>query len=88
MHIKSKKVCKHKKQSYLCSALEIKPMIVSWCNGSTSVFGTVSQGSSPCETTQKNQTVEIQIRISTVFFIDIFCEVRIYCLFLLSEFQT
>lgn len=26
--------------------------IVPWCNGSTPVFGTVSQGSSPCGTTQ------------------------------------
>ena len=25
----------------------------SWCNGNTTVFGTVIQGSSPCETTMK-----------------------------------
>ena len=25
----------------------------SWCNGSTPVFGIVSQGSSPCESTKK-----------------------------------
>lgn len=32
----------------------VKKMIdVSWCNGSTTDFGSVCQGSNPCETTKK-----------------------------------
>ena len=30
----------------------------SWCNGCTRVFGIVSQGSSPCESTKKLQFIE------------------------------
>jgi hypothetical protein len=29
-----------------------------WCNGSTPVFGIVSQGSSPCGSTKKLQLIE------------------------------
>jgi hypothetical protein len=29
-----------------------------WCNGSTPVFGIVSQGSSPCGSTKKLQEIE------------------------------
>ncbi len=31
-------------------------IIGSWCNGNTTVFGAVIQGSSPCEPTKKNPT--------------------------------
>ncbi|CEN38545.1 conserved hypothetical protein [Capnocytophaga cynodegmi] len=34
---------------YLCTA---KMMIGSWCNGNTADFGSVIQGSSPCEPTK------------------------------------
>ena len=40
--------------TYLCRVfLRIKHTIVSWCNGSTTGFGSVCLGSNPGETTQK-----------------------------------
>ncbi len=41
-------------------------MIVSWCNGSTAVFGSACPGSNPSETTNK-MTVENHDWFSTVF---------------------
>ena len=38
---------------YLCIAFRKCNWIVSWCNGSTTVFGSVCRGSNPRETTQK-----------------------------------
>lgn len=31
----------------------------SWCNGSTTVFGTVSPGSNPCEVTSKSSSIRM-----------------------------
>ena len=47
--------------------------IVPWCNGSTSVFGTASQGSSPCGITKKTSLKYNIVKYSTreVFFISI-----------------
>ena len=39
-------------------SLTFAPENDSWCNGSTPVFGIVSQGSSPCESTKKLQFIE------------------------------
>lgn len=47
-------------------------MIVSWCNGSTTVFGTVSQGSSPCETTQETRRLKFYIGFQPFFSNNIF----------------
>lgn len=44
--------------SYLCTALR-KQGIVSWCNGSTTVFGSVCRGSNPRETTLRRKLLII-----------------------------
>lgn len=53
-------------------------MIVSWCNGSTTVFGTVSQGSSPCETTQETKRLKFYIGFQPFFQIIFSVEIIIY----------
>lgn len=37
---------------YICT--RINKITGSWCNGNTTVFGAVIQGSSPCEPTKKS----------------------------------
>ena len=42
-------------------------MIVSWCNGSTAVFGSACLGSNPGETTIKSDLILNQIAFSILF---------------------
>ena len=46
--------------SYLCTALR-KQGIVSWCNGSTTVFGSVCRGSNPRETTHRRSFIRCRV---------------------------
>ena len=46
-------LCKYKQEN---NKQDLK--FVSWCNGSTMVFGAISQGSNPCETTVNAEMVE------------------------------
>lgn len=61
------KFCYKKIKLYLCAPFE-RSIFVSWCNGSTTDFGSVCQGSNPCETTDKNK---LSVRGLMAFFISI-----------------
>lgn len=42
-------------------------MLVSWCNGSTAVFGSACQSSNLCETTHNSKTVEVHSNFNRFF---------------------